>query len=92
MSTRLPDVSGAPRRASRTSRAAADFLPMNVGSMGAGSAAQVQNAQSLAVLRQVMDAQKMEGQAALKLIATAQEASPPPANAPGTGSVVDVMA
>lgn len=66
---------------------------MNVGSNASAHAAQVQNTQSLAVLQKVMSAQKLEGQAALKLIDTAQQAQAPrPAAEPYTGTVVDVTA
>lgn len=61
---------------------------MNVGSTCSACAAQVQSAEGLAVLKKAMDAQKVEGQAALKLIQTA----PVPPAAPGTGTVVDVRA
>ncbi len=66
---------------------------MNVGSNAGAQAAQVQHTQSLAVLQKVMSAQKLEGQAALQLIDSAQQAQAPrPAAEPGTGTVVDVTA
>lgn len=65
---------------------------MSIGSACTACAGQVQTAQSLAVLQQAMKQQKVEGQAALALIAVAQSQVAPPPPAPGTGSVVDVMA
>jgi len=61
---------------------------MNVGGSCNACAAQVQSAQGLAVLRKAMDAQKLEGLAALRLI----QAAPVPPPPPGTGTVVDVQA
>ena len=44
----------------------------------------------LAVLGKMLQQQKLEGRAALKLIAAADIAPPPPVQEPGKGSVVDV--
>ncbi|MBK8097350.1 MAG: YjfB family protein [Planctomycetes bacterium] len=58
-----------------------------VDSACAACAASVHNAQSLAVLKQALDVQKQEGQAALQLIQTST-----PVPEPGKGAAVDVTA
>lgn len=62
---------------------------MNLGSTSSAIPSQIQSAQGLAVLKQAMNAQKLEGQAAVKLIDSAP-VPPPPAQ--GTGTLVDVQA
>jgi hypothetical protein len=62
---------------------------MNIAGTTAAAVGQVQTAQDLLVLKKVMDAQKMEGRAALQLIAAVPVAPPPPS---GTGTLVDVRA
>ena len=70
----------------------ADLQAMSIDSACTDCAGQVQTAQSLAVLQQAMKQQKVEGQAALDLIAASQSQVAPPPPAPGTGGLVDVMA
>lgn len=63
---------------------------MNLGSAAGGaSAAVAANATSIEVLKQALDAQKLQGQAAVQLIQTAGQVG---AQEPGKGTLVDARA
>jgi hypothetical protein len=51
----------------------------------------IDSAQDLAVLKKALDAQRLEGQAAVRLIESATPAPAPPPSEPGLGAEVDVV-